>query len=92
MINCVPRGNAEEVNMNEIQVLDCTLRDGAYINGSKFGVPAIKGIIKKLQDARIDVIECGWLKDTIHEVGSSYYHVPMDLKQYLLEKDIVGII
>ena len=73
--------------MSCIQILDCTLRDGAYINNSKFGTPAIKGIIKKLQDARIDVIECGWLKDANHEVGSSYYHVPMDLKQYLLEKD-----
>lgn len=73
--------------MSGIQILDCTLRDGAYINGSKFGTPAIKGIIKKMQDARIDVIECGWLKDTEHEMGSSYYHIPSDLEQYLIEKD-----
>lgn len=29
-----------------VQLLDCTLRDGAYIVDAKFGVPAIKGIIK----------------------------------------------
>ena len=40
----------------KIKVLDCTLRDGAYIVESKFGIPAIKGIIKKLQDAKIDKI------------------------------------
>jgi len=45
-----------------IEILDCTLRDGAYICDSNFGVPAIKGIIKKCQDAGIDIIECGWLK------------------------------
>lgn len=41
----------------KISLLDCTLRDGSYINGSKFGSPAIKGIIKKMQDAGADLIE-----------------------------------
>ena len=59
-----------------IQILDCTLRDGAYIVDSNFGTPAIKGIIKKMQDARIDIIECGWLKNTPHKTGTSFYHVP----------------
>lgn len=55
-----------------VQLLDCTLRDGAYIVDAKFGVPAIKGIIKKLQDADVDIIECGWLKNTPHEEGTSF--------------------
>ena len=46
-----------------IELLDCTLRDGAYITDSHFGTAAIKGIIKKMQDANADIIECGWLKD-----------------------------
>lgn len=70
----------------DIELLDCTLRDGAYINGSRFGSPAIKGIIKNLQDAGVDVIECGWLKNDLHEEGSSYFHVPSDIEPYLLEK------
>lgn len=65
-----------------IELLDCTLRDGAYICDSKFGTQAIKGIIKKSQDAGIDVIECGWLKDSDHTEGTSFFHVPGDLKQY----------
>ncbi len=70
----------------KIQLLDCTLRDGAYIVAGNFGTPSIKGIIKKLQDANIDLIECGWLKDSAHKDGSTYYHVPSDLENYLVDK------
>lgn len=69
-----------------IQLLDCTLRDGAYIVDAKFGTPAIKGIIKKMEDANIDIIECGWLKNSPHVIGTTFYHVPHDLEQYLVEK------
>lgn len=72
--------------MKKMQLLDCTLRDGAYIVDAKFGVPAIKGMIKKLQDAGVDIIECGWLKNAPHEEGTSFYHVPEDLEQYLLKR------
>ena len=76
-----------EGNMSEqVKLLDCTLRDGAYIVNSRFGVQAIKGIIKKLQDANIDIIECGWLKNNEHEEGSSFFHTPDDISQYLLKK------
>ena len=41
-----------------IQLLDCTLRDGAYINGADFGKETITGIIKRLQNAKVEIIEC----------------------------------
>ena len=69
-----------------IELLDCTLRDGAYITDSHFGTAAIKGIIKKMQDANADIIECGWLKDKAHEEGTTYFHVPADLESYLLSR------
>ena len=72
--------------MRKIKLLDCTLRDGSYINASMFGEPALKGIIKKMQEAGIDIIECGWLKDTPHQIGSAYFHVPSDMERYLLER------
>ena len=68
-------------------LLDCTLRDGAYITGGDFGESAIKGIINKLQEANVEIIECGWLKDSEFKLGSSYLHVPSDLKNYLVCKD-----
>lgn len=73
--------------MSGIKLLDCTLRDGAYIVDADFGTPAIRGIIKRMQDANVELVECGWLKDTPHREGTSFYHVPSDLEQYLSEKN-----
>lgn len=70
----------------QIQLLDCTLRDGAYIVDSMFGESSIKGIIKKLYDANIDIIECGWLKNKAHEAGSTFFHIPEDIRKYIGEK------
>lgn len=73
--------------MNQkISLLDCTLRDGAYIVNADFGESVIKGLIQKLQQARVNIIECGWLKDTAHQQGTTFYHVPSDLEQYIIEK------
>ena len=72
--------------MSKIKLLDCTLRDGAYIVDSMFGEAAIKGIINKLQEADVEIIECGWLKDKEHQPGSSFYHVPQDIIPYYIEK------
>ncbi|SFQ23887.1 4-hydroxy 2-oxovalerate aldolase [Lachnospiraceae bacterium XBB1006] len=70
-----------------IKTLDCTLRDGAYITNSRFGDAAIRGIIKKMQDARVEVIEVGWLKDSPHERGSSYFEKPDDIVPYIIDKN-----
>ena len=71
---------------SQIQLLDCTLRDGAYIVDSMFGEAAIKGIITKMGDANIDIIECGWLKDKKYETGSTFFHVPEDIRSCLGKK------
>lgn len=67
-------------------LLDCTLRDGAYIVNAQFGDAAIKGIISKLEEAGAEIIECGWLKDQPHQPGSTFYHLPADLAPYLSGK------
>ena len=72
--------------MKNIQLLDCTLRDGSYIVDSDFGSAAIRGILEKLSEADIDIIECGWLKDKEASEGSAFYHVPADLERYLSYK------
>jgi 3-deoxy-D-manno-octulosonate cytidylyltransferase len=46
-----------------INILDCTLRDGGYINNWKFTDSQIKNIIKALEVSQIDIIECGYLND-----------------------------
>lgn len=47
-----------------VQILDCTLRDGGYVNNWKFGRKAINNIVTELCNAEIDFIECGYLVET----------------------------
>lgn len=49
--------------MGKIQVLDCTLRDGGYVNKWMFGDKYIGHIMTGLKDAQIDIIECGYLNE-----------------------------
>lgn len=49
--------------MNNIQILDCTLRDGGYCNNWEFGFNNIKKIIKGLLNANIEIIECGFISN-----------------------------
>ena len=47
--------------MFKIKILDCTLRDGGYVNNWDFGKDNIQKIIKNLTSAGIEFIECGFL-------------------------------
>ena len=51
--------------MNKIHILDCTLRDGGYINNWEFGDKNIQKVIKSLIDSNIEIIECGFLDKNI---------------------------
>lgn len=50
--------------MNNIEVLDCTLRDGGYVNDWNFGHHAIYNIFSRLSASNIDIIELGFLNDS----------------------------
>ena len=45
----------------QINILDCTLRDGGYVNDFNFSNRDIKRTIKKLLKSNIEIIECGFL-------------------------------
>lgn len=45
-----------------VKVLDCTLRDGGYINEFAFGRKVMTDIVEKLSRASVDIIECGFLQ------------------------------
>lgn len=46
-----------------IRTLDCTLRDGGYINNWHFGRSKAVNIVKKLESAGVDIIEVGFLDE-----------------------------
>ena len=47
-----------------ICILDCTLRDGGYVNNWEFGAKTIIQTAKKLCDSSVEIIECGFLSQT----------------------------
>ena len=49
--------------MKNVRVLDCTLRDGGRIINCAFEDQETKEISKRLADAKIDIVEVGFLRD-----------------------------
>lgn len=49
--------------MSDIRLLDCTLRDGGYVNDWNFGHDNLVSIFERLVDANMDIIEIGFLDD-----------------------------
>ena len=70
----------------EIKILDCTLRDGGHIVDGKFGEDKIKYIIKKLVDAQIDIIEIGFLWESVCDKDMARYYNLEDVRR-ILPKD-----
>lgn len=56
------------------QILDCTLRDGGYINDWRFGKKTIVSILEKLEKANIDIIECGFLTRMVKDEACSLFN------------------
>lgn len=49
--------------MKKISLLDCTLRDGGYVNDWEFGQNNLVRIYERLVDTGVDIIEVGFLDD-----------------------------
>ena len=69
--------------MSKIQLLDCTLRDGGYVVDTIFGDYTIKGVISKLDNAKIDIIEIGYVKNCQRKEGSTTFGSMDEIKEYL---------
>lgn len=72
--------------MRHVKLLDCTLRDGAYLVDKTFGDSIITGMIDGLSTANIDIIEIGFLQDEGVGTGKTVYKNSVDAKRVLLEK------
>ena len=57
-----------------IKVLDCTLRDGGYINNWRFGYYEIKSIINEMEKTNIDILEIGFLKDEPYQADRTIFN------------------
>lgn len=69
--------------MSNIKILDCTLRDGGYVNNWDFGYENIKSIIQELINANLDYIECGFFKDFEYNKNKSIFNSTINLENFL---------
>ena len=69
--------------MNHAKLLDCTLRDGAYLVDKKFGDNTIHGIIKGLVNTGIELIEIGFLQDEGFGEGKTVFKNSIDAKKFI---------
>lgn len=72
--------------MNRISILDCTLRDGGYINNWRFGQETIQGIITKLDASKVEIVECGFLRDIPYDKDVSVFSCVSQIAPFLMEK------
>lgn len=69
--------------MNTFDLLDCTLRDGGYINDWCFGYETIKTIIKKLVSSKVEFIEVGFLRNCLYNKDFTLFNNINEMKEIL---------
>ena len=69
--------------MENVRLLDCTLRDGGYINQWDFGKKTIQSIIARLTEAGADIIEIGFLRNCTWDEDKTVFPSIKELKKLL---------
>lgn len=59
--------------MGKVSLLDCTLRDGGYINDWRFGEETIKGFGRKIAQTGIEMFEVGFMKGDDYDKERSVF-------------------
>ena len=72
--------------MEKINLLDCTLRDGGYINDWRFGKEAIADMTEKLADTHVEVLEIGFLKDEPYQKDRTVFNSMEQVKKLIAPK------
>ena len=72
--------------MTNIKLLDCTLRDGGYINDWNFGYHTIRSIIKQLVESQVDYVEIGFLRNCDYNRDKALYNNCSEMIPVLSEK------
>lgn len=71
--------------MDNISILDCTLRDGGYINNWEFSSKIGNRIFNALKDSEVDLIECGYLSNKDNQTESTLFTNIKELQNYFIK-------
>ena len=67
--------------MGKIHLLDCTLRDGGYVNNWEFGAECIREFPRRLVAANIDIMELGFIRGEAPNPQRSVFTSVEDLRK-----------
>lgn len=73
--------------MGKVYLLDCTLRDGGYVNDWRFGKDTIKGFGRKIAKTGIEMFEVGFLKGDSFDEDRAVFPDFESLKSMIQPKD-----
>lgn len=73
--------------MGKISILDCTLRDGGYVNEFKFGIETIRGFIDKIVKTNIECVEVGFIKGNSYNENYTLFPNISSIKNVILNKN-----
>lgn len=65
-----------------MKVLDCTLRDGGYVNHFAFGIKSVQQIVAALTSSGVEYIEVGFLRDHKEENETTVYLGESEVKEH----------
>ena len=72
--------------MKQIKFLDCTLRDGGYINDWKYGKEHIKRTINSLEETNPEILELGFIKDEPYNEDRTVFNAPSQIAALIPNK------
>lgn len=79
-------------NLKNVKLLDCTLRDGGYVNDWRFTDEEQKIIVNAVKQSKIEVIEHGYLTDTGYtDEGTLFHHVSSINSEFMHDSDTLHI-
>lgn len=72
--------------MKQIKLLDCTLRDGGYINDWRFGKDNIEYTIKQLEKSGTEVLDLGFIKNEPIDVNRTVFNSVEAISTFISDK------
>ncbi len=69
-------------NLNKIQILDCTLRDGGYYTNWDFNQDLVDKYFEQINKLPLDYVEIGYRSTIKEEYNGAFYYLP----PYLMEE------
>ncbi len=69
--------------LGNINILDCTLRDGGHVNDANFGADTIKNIVELLSKSGVEIVELGFLKNGDFSKDEANFNRIEEVYEYL---------